>query len=165
MTRATLALVSAVFFTACAARGGAGPAAGSVVEPPKRPRFEPPPEVKDPNLILVVSETVPNPDDDGISYTKVFVDGKEAGKTGVGRKADEHVLKLKLPPGNQPIRLEHWVLPGVGEWTRLDDSLQPRERFVRFEDGTIVRLELRFTEGEATNTLTLSRAPAPPAAP
>lgn len=162
MTRAALALVAAVLFAACAARGGAGPTTSSVSEVPKRPRFEAPPEVKDPNFILSVSETVPNPDDDGISYTKVFVDGKEAGKTGVGRKADEHTLKLKLPPGNQPIRLEHWVLPGVGEWTRVDDASQPRERFVRIEDGTVVRLDLRFTEGEATNTLTLSRAPATP---
>jgi hypothetical protein len=162
VTRAALTLAAAAFFAACAARGGAGPTTSPVPELAKRPRFETPPEVKDPNLILVVSESVPNPDDDGISYTKVFVDGKEVGKTGVGRKADDHVLKLKLPPGNQPIRLEHWVLPGVGEWTRLDDSSQPRERFVRIEDGTIVRLELRFTEGEATNALTLSRSPATP---
>jgi hypothetical protein len=49
------------------------------------------------------------------------------------------------------------VLPGVGEWARVDDALQPRERFVRIEDGTIARLELRFTDGEASNTLTLSR--------
>lgn len=165
MRQASLALASALVFAACASGRGAAPAgpaqAGAAVAAPKRPRFEEPPEVKDPNFILVVSETVPNPDDDGISYTKVFVDGKEAGKTGVGRKADERTLKLKLPIGNQPVRLEHWVLPGVGEWTRLDDALQPRERFVRVEEGTIARLELRFAEGEASNTLTLSRVPAP----
>lgn len=164
MRRAAAALAAAVVFSACAARGGAGPAAASVSTPvatPKKFVYPEPSEVKDPNFVLVVSETVPNPDDDGISYTKVFVDGQEAGKTAVGRKADARALKLKLPPGNRPIRLEHWILPGVGEWTRLDDALQPRERFVRVEDGTIVRLELRFSEGEATNTLTLSREPAP----
>ena len=117
-------------------------------------------EVKDPDFVLVVSESVPNPDDDGISFTKVFVDGKEAGKTAVGRKSEERTLKLKLPAGNQPLRLEQWVLPSVGEWVRVDDALQPRERFVRIEDGTIARLELRFSEGEASNTLTLSRQPA-----
>jgi hypothetical protein len=116
-----------------------------------------PAEVKDPNFILVVSETVPNPDEDGISFTKVFVDGQEAGRTAVGRKSEERTLKLKLSLGNQPLRLEQWVLPAVGEWTRVDDALQPRERFVRIEDGTIARLELRFTDGEATNTLSLSR--------
>jgi hypothetical protein len=87
----------------------------------------------------------------------VFVDGKEVGKTAVGRKSEDRTLKLKLPPGNQPVRLEQWVLPGVGEWTRLDDSEQPRERFVRIEDGTIARLELKFSDGEASNTLSVSR--------
>ena len=137
----------------------AGPAAPLPVPPALRAPQEPA-EVKDPNFILVVSESVPNPDDDGISFTKVFVDGQEVGKTAVGRKSEERTLKLKLPLGNQPPRLEQWVLPGVGEWTRVDDPLQPRERFVRIEDGTIARLELRFSDGEASNTLTLSRQPA-----
>lgn len=117
--------------------------------------------MKDPNLILVVTESVPDPADDGVSFTKVFVDGQEAGKTGVGRKSEERALKLKLPDGNQPLRLEHWVLPPVGEWTRLEDARQPRERFVRIEAGTVVRLSLRFAEGEVSNTLTLSRENAP----
>lgn len=128
--------------------------------PPSRRAPQEPPEVKDPNFILVLTESVPNPDDDGVSFTKVFVDGKEAGKTAVGRKSEQRTLKLKLPAGNQPLRLEHWILPAVGEWTRLDDAQQPRERFVRIEDGTIARLELRYSEGEASNTLTLSRQPA-----
>ena len=133
----------------------------AAVPAPVRRAVPEPSEVKDPNFILAVSESVPNPNDDGISYTKVFVDGKEAGKTAIGRKADERTLKLKLPVGNQPIRLEHWTLPGVGEWVRLDDSLQPRERFVRIENGSIVRLELHFSGEEASNTLTLSRESAP----
>ncbi|OGR94357.1 MAG: hypothetical protein A2V88_17120 [Elusimicrobia bacterium RBG_16_66_12] len=117
--------------------------------------------MKDPNFVLVVTESVPDPDDDGVSFTKVFMDGREAGRTGVGRKSEERALKLKLPAGNQPLRLEHWVLPSVGEWTRLDDALQPRERFVRIQDGTIARLQLRFSEGESSHTLTLSRENAP----
>jgi len=150
----SLSFAALVLLGACAAPRPAdvtGP-----VPPPRR--VEPAPaEVKDPNFILIVSESVPNPDDDGISFTKVFADGKEVGKTAVGRKAEERTLRLKLPVGNQPIRLEQWVLPGVGEWSRLADSLQPRERFARVEDGSIVRLELRFAEGEASNTLTVSR--------
>lgn len=149
-----------VLLTACGApRKTSGPGAVLPVPPARRAAQEPP-EVKDPNFILVVTESVPNPDDDGISFTKVFVDGKEAGKTAVGRKSEERTLKLKLPLGNAPVRLEQWVLPGVGEWARLDDALQPRERFVRVEDGTIVRLELRFSDGEASNTVTLSRSTA-----
>ena len=116
-----------------------------------------PPAVKDPNFVLVVVESVPNPEGDGISHTKAFVDGKEAGKTDVGRKSEPRTLKLRLPPGNVPVRLEQWTLPDVGEWARLDDALQPRERFVRVEDGTVVRLELRFSEGEASNTLSVTR--------
>jgi hypothetical protein len=156
MKRAPL-LAALILLGACATpRKTGGPALAPPV-PSNRRAPQEPPEVKDPNFILVVAESVPNPDDDGISFTKVFIDGKEAGKTAVGRKSEDRTLKLKLPVGNQPLRLEHWVLPGVGEWTRVDDALQPRERFVRVEDGTIARLELRFSDGEASNTLTLSR--------
>ena len=101
-------------------------------------------EVKDPNFEALVQETVPNADDEGVSFTKIFVDGKEAGKTTVGPRSQERRVRLKLPTGNQPVRLEHWFLPPVGEWTRLPDALQPRERFVRIEDGTIARLSLRY---------------------
>jgi hypothetical protein len=159
MKRAPL-LAALILLAACGAprktAGPAGPPAVPPVPPALRAPQEPA-EVKDPNFVLVVTESVPNSDDDGISYTKVFVDGKEAGKTGVGRKSEERTLKLKLPIGNAPVRLEQWVLPPVGEWTRLDDALQPRERFVRIEDGTVARLELRFSNDEASNTLTLSR--------
>lgn len=158
--RRALPLAAAFLFAACAAPRRTDVSAPAVPAAPVRRAPQEPPEVKDPNFILAVSETVPNPDDDGVSFTKVFVDGKEAGKTAVGRKSEERTLKLKLPPGNVPVRLEHWFLPAVGEWTRLDDSLQPRERFVRIEDGSIARLELRFSEDEASNTLTLSRLPA-----
>lgn len=150
-------LVAVLLAAACV--GPRGPVVSVAPAPPVR---HGPPEVKDPNLILVVSESVPNPDDDGVSFTKVFVDGKEAGQTAVGRKSEERTLRLKLPLGNEPVRLEHWVLPGVGEWTRLDDSLQPRERFVRIEAGSVARLELRFSDGEGANTLTVTReAPVP----
>ena len=149
-------LFAAVFLAACAA-----PAPKSRVPAPVPLRVphtvQEPPEVRDPNFILLVSESVPNPENDGASYAKVFIDGKEAGKTGVGRKSEERALKLRLPTGNQPVRLEYWFLPAVGEWTRLGDALQPRERFVRIEDGTVARLLLRFSEGAASNTLTLTR--------
>ena len=136
----------------------------SVSVPPSRPEHraaQEPPEVKDSNFILVMSESVPNPDDDGPCFAKVFIDGHEVGKTDVGRRSEEHVLKLKLPLGNQPARLEYWFLPAVGEWTRLDDSRQSRERFVRVEEGSLVRLSLRFSEGQSSNVLTISRESVP----
>jgi hypothetical protein len=160
MKRGSL-IAALILVGACAAppRKTAAPAVipAPLPVPPALRAPQEPAEVKDPNFMLVVSETVPNPDDDGISFTKVFVDGKEVGRTAVGRKSEERALKLKLSVGNQPLRLEQWVLPGVGEWVRVDDALQPRERFVRIEDGSIARLELRFTDGEGTNKLTLSR--------
>lgn len=152
---------AALALAGCAGGRATAPAKTAASVPPRPVRQEPP-EVTDPNFILTVNETVPNPDDDGISFTKVFVDGAEAGKTSVGRKSEERSLKLKLPAGNRLIRLEEWDLPGVGEWSRLPDAVQPRERFVRIEDGTVARLDLRFSEDEASNTLTLSREAAPP---
>ena len=58
------------------------------------------------------------------------------------------------------MRLEHWFLPPIGEWTRLPDALQPRERFVRIEGGTIARLTLRYGPDGAPS-LALSRDAAP----
>ncbi|MEK7384424.1 MAG: hypothetical protein AAB262_14205 [Elusimicrobiota bacterium] len=154
-------LLAVLFLAACISAPAPKPSVAVAPAPAALQTVQEPPEVQDPNFILVVTESVPNPADDGVSFTKVFVDGQEAGKTGVGRKSEERALKLKLPAGNQPLRLEHWTLPPVGEWTRLDDALQPRERFVRIEPATIARLLLRFSEGAASNTLTLSRENAP----
>lgn len=112
--------------------------------------------VKDPNFEAVVIEAVPNADDEGVSFTKIFVDGKEAGKTAVGPRSQEKRARLKLPAGNQPVRLEHWFLPPVGEWTRLPEPLQPRERFVRIEEGKIARLTLRYGP-DGVPSLVLSR--------
>ncbi|MCM2303746.1 MAG: hypothetical protein NDJ72_03540 [Elusimicrobia bacterium] len=136
---------------------------------PRQARFPeplppPPPvavvEVKDPNFEVVVIEAVPNADDEGVSFTKIFVDGKEAGKTAVGPRSQEKHVRLKAPAGNQPVRLEHWLLPPIGEWTVLSEDRQPRERFVRIEDGTISRLTLRYAP-DGTASLALSRDAAP----
>lgn len=159
--RRRLLLAAAALLGACAAPrpapapGGAGGAPAAAAEAPS-------PEVRDPNLVLVVSESVPDPADDGGSFTKVFVDGEEAGRTAAGPRSETRVLKLKLPAGNRPVRLEQWVLPPEGDWTRLDEARQPRERFVRIEDGSTARLELRFAEGAASHTLTVSREPLQP---
>ena len=117
-------------------------------------------EVKDPNFELIVVEAVPNAEDEGVSFTKIFVDGKESGKTAVGVRSQEKHVRLKLPVGNQPVRLEHWFLPSVGEWTLMSEVLQPRERFVRIEDGMIARLTLRYGPGGPT-TIVISRETAP----
>lgn len=140
---------------------------------PKRAEFptQPPPpppvvvvEEANPDFELVVVESVPNADEEGVSFTKVIVDGKEAGKTPVGPRSQEKRVRLKLPVGNQPVRLEHWFLPPVGEWTLYDASRQPRERFVRIEEGTIARLTLRFAPDGAPS-LAVSREAAPPPKP
>lgn len=150
-----LALLAAVLAAAC----GGPRQAGS----PERPAPPPPGavmEVKDPNFEAVVIETVPNADDEGVTFTKIFIDGKEEGQTTVGSRSQEKRVRLKLPEGNRPVRLEHWLLPPIGEWTRLPDSQQPRERFVRIEDGTIAQVTLRYGPG-GSPSLAISREPAP----
>ena len=136
--RQAAAIVVLAFWTACAPRP---------VSPPRQPD-QPPPvapvEVKNPNFELVATEAVPNADDEGVSFTKIFVDDKEVGKTPVGPRSQERRVQLNLPPGNQPVRLEHWILPSVGEWTRLPDAQQPRERFVKVTEVRITRLTLRY---------------------
>lgn len=149
-----LPLLAVLLFAACG-----GPRRAEFPEP----AAPPPPvtviAVQDPNFEAVVIEAVPNAEDEGVSFTKIFVDGIEMGKTAVGPRSQEKHARLKLPSGNQPMRLEHWLLPPIGEWTRLPDALQPRERFVRVENGTIARLTLRYGP-DGVPTLALSREPA-----
>lgn len=127
-----------------------------------QPLPPPPPvgivDVVDPNFEAVVIETVPNAADEGVSFTKIFVDGAEAGATAVGPSSQEKRLRLKLPLGNRLVRLEHWFLPPVGEWTRLPDSAQPRERFVRVKDGSIARLTLRY-DADGVPSLQIAHEP------
>lgn len=151
-----LALLAALIAVACA-----GPRQAEFPKP-----LPPPPPVvtlavKDPNFEAVVVEAVPNADEEGVSFTMIFVDGKDVGKTTVGPRSQEKRVRLKLPAGNQPIRLEHWFLPPVGEWTLVPERLQPRERFVRIEEGTIARLTLRY-DPAGRPSLALSREPAAP---
>lgn len=152
----SLPLLAALLAAACA-----GP---KLAEFPK-PLPPPPPvavvEVKDPNFEAVIVETVPNADDEGVSFTKIIVDGKEAGKTTVGPRSQERRVRLKLPTGNQPVRLEHWFLPPVGEWTMMPEDRQPRERFVRIDDATIARLTLRYG-ADGAPSLQLTRDAVPP---
>ena len=144
-------LLAALITAACV-----GPRQAEFPKPPPPPPPVAVVEVKDPNFEAVIVEAVPNADDEGVSFTKIFVDGKETGKTSVGPRSQEKRARLKLPAGNQPVRLEHWFLPPIGEWTRLPEARQPRERFVRIEDGTIARLTLRY-DPDGVASLTLSR--------
>ena len=128
--------------------------------PPQPP--PPPPIVEEAaNFELVSVDAVPNAEDEGVAYTRVLVDGAEAGKTPVGPRSQPKTVRLRLSPGNRPVRLEQWVLPPVGEWTPLPADRQPRERFVRVEDGTIARVTLRYGV-DGRPTLSVTRAPAPP---
>jgi len=144
------------------AAGCAAPRPEAPPKVPSQPPAPPPVTAAAANFELVSVDSVPNADDEGVAYTRVLVDGIEAGKTPVGPRSQEKTLQLRLPPGNRPIRLEQWVLPPVGEWTRLPDDRQLRERFVRVEEGTLVRLTLRYgTDGRPSLQLTRLPAPAP----
>ncbi|MEQ1917681.1 MAG: hypothetical protein ABL955_00660 [Elusimicrobiota bacterium] len=148
------------FFVVLISAACSGPRLADFPKPPPPPPLVAIVEVKDPNFEVIVVEAVPNADDEGVSFTKIFVDGKESGKTAVGPRSQEKRARLKLPAGNQPVRLEHWFLPPIGEWTPMPEALQPRERFVRIEEGTIARLTLRYPP-EGSPALSISREFAP----
>jgi hypothetical protein len=156
--RRALAALALALLAAC---GGPG-ASERLDRPPLPPAPPPPPVVEKANFELVVAEVVPTAEDEGVSQTALFVEGAPAGRTEAGPRSAERRLRLRLPPGNHLIRLEHWELPPVGEWTRLPDSRQPRERFVRVEDGALSRLTLRY-DAEGRPALSFERAPAEPA--
>jgi hypothetical protein len=108
-----------------------------------------------------VEEAVGTPETDAMAYARVFLDGQEAGQTPVARRSDPKTWSARVAPGNHPLRVEYWTLPGAGDWEKLPDYRQPRERFVRVEPGTITRVKLRFAQGAKSYGLQVSREAAP----
>ena len=121
--------------------GCAGAPPAPIVLPP------PPPPPLAANLEVTVEEAVGSSEADGYAYARVFVGGRELGQTEAGPRSAPKRWSGRLEPGNHPLRLEYWTLPGVGEWERLPADWQPRERFVRVEAGKRTRMRLRFTDG------------------
>lgn len=147
-------LVALALAAAC---GGPGRVPDRLDRPPEA-AAPPPPVVEKANFELAVSEVVTSAEDEGVSYTALFVEGAVAARTEPGPRSSERVVRLRLPPGNHLMRLEQWELPAVGEWTRLPESRQPRERFVRVEDGALARLVLRYG-ADGRPALTVERLP------
>lgn len=140
----------AMSVAACSSpRAGGAPASGATTAEP-RPTGVSPAEA---NFQLVVEETVVDPAEEGASYTVVFVDGVETGRTAPGPRGAPKRLLLKLAPGNRPLRLEHRLLPPVGEWAPAPPERQPRERFMRVEDGFVTRAFLRYPAAGAPQLL------------
>lgn len=110
--------------------------------PPPAPPA-PPPVASPPNLEIRVSEVIERADLDGLSYAAVFIDGVAAGQTNIAARSQEKAWSAAVEPMNHAVRVELWILPGTGEWSRLEDEQQPRERFVRAEGGTRAILVLR----------------------
>lgn len=137
--RRRLAAVFLIFTAACAAPKGG-------------------PKIPD-NFEVMTYEVVDNPEGEGVSHLKIFVDGAEAGQTAAGPKSSEKIWQGRLAPGNRLIRLEYWVLPGFGDWERLGADFQPRERFMRVEEGFKTKVAVKFSEKGRKNQIQLTREP------
>lgn len=138
------ALLAGLLLGACAAPG-VSPAPEPA--PPAAPSVSP----DEASFQLLVHETVVDPTQEGRSYTVAFVDGSEAGRTRAGPQGSEKRLLLALAPGNRLLRLEHWLERAPEEWAL--SSRQPRERFVRVEDGFVTRVFLRYPAAGAPELL------------
>lgn len=130
--------------------------AGACAQP--KPTAIPVPKI-DSNFTLTVYEVVENPEDEADAYAKIFVDGIEAGKTPPGPKSSEKKWESVLPVGNRLIRFEYWTLAKEGDWTRIADEFQPRERFFRVEEGLKTQVTLKFSEKGRNNAVSSSREP------
>ena len=92
----------------------------------KFPEAPPPPppvaviEVLNPNFEAVVIEAVPNADDEGVSFTKIFVDGTEAGTTSVGFSTSRRPRRIF---GGYPDRPSRRNTSRFGTWSTPSPSL------------------------------------------
>lgn len=135
-------------------------AAAAVIWGCKGSRPAPPaqlPLAPDANFEVVIHEAVERPDEEGTAYAQVFIDGTLLGQTPAGPKSTEKSWRGPVAPGNRLLRLEYWVLPGLGSWERLPDDHQPRERFVRVEDGHRIKVSVRFFDKARRNTIQVLR--------
>ncbi len=114
-----------------------------------------------PNLEVVVFEVVDSAEEDGVSFTAVSVDGVPSGKTTAGPRSSEKIWSARVAPGNHLLRMEHWSVGPEGEATRLNDDLQPRERFVRVDAATKSRVSLRVSDQGRRQEQTLTREKLP----
>lgn len=139
--RRTLLLALAVL-AGCAAPRPAGTGAGPVSPAPAPAAGGVSPS--EANFQLLVDEVVLDPAQAGASYTVVWIDGVEAGRTAAGPRGPQKRLLLRLKPGNRLVHLEHFTQPPGGDFAPLSPDRQPRERFARVEDGHVTRAYLRW---------------------
>lgn len=113
----------------------------------------------DANFELSAVEVVGTPEEDTVGLVKVYVDGELAGQTQAGPRSSERRWHGKLAPGNRLLRLEQWSVGSSGEPELMADEFQPRERFVRVEEGGRTKVVLKFSDGGRKNALQVSRDP------
>ncbi len=129
-------------------------------EPPPVPVVLPTPPVpvpEDADFVLAVVDAIASSEEDVLSQAKVFMDGKPLGETHIGPKSAEKRWGMRLEPGNHLFRFEQWVFTAPASWGPLDSAWQPRERFVRIEEGSRAVLSLRFSEGGRRHTVQFAR--------
>ncbi|MBI4679502.1 MAG: hypothetical protein HY748_18165 [Elusimicrobia bacterium] len=127
-----------------------------VVSPPPAPA---PQAAVDANFELVAVEVVESPEEDAVALVKVYVDGELAGQTQAGPKSSERRWQGALKAGNRLMRFENWSVGPSGEPELMAEDFQPRERFVRVEDGARTKVSLKFFDKGRQNTLQVSREP------
>ncbi|MBI5882586.1 MAG: hypothetical protein HZB91_05730 [Elusimicrobia bacterium] len=129
-----------------------------VVRPPAAAA---PKAVVDANFELTASEVVESAEADTVGFVKVFVDNELAGQTQAGPRSSERRWQGKLAPGNRLLRFEAWNMSPAGEPEAAAEEFQPRERFVRVEEGFRTKVLLKFSDGGRKNSLQASREPLP----
>ena len=113
----------------------------------------------DVNFILQAHEVVENPEEDGISYLVVYINGEYMGETRTAAKSVDKFWKAELPFGNHLFRVEKWNVSPSGDEIKVRDSFQPRERFVRVEKGKITRVSLHFHDKGRRHSYQVTRRP------
>ncbi|MFA6319011.1 MAG: hypothetical protein WC943_16495 [Elusimicrobiota bacterium] len=129
-----------------------------VVRPPAP---VPPQAVVAANFEVTAVEVVESAEADAVGFVKVYVDNELAGQTQAGPRSSERKWQGSLAPGNRLLRFEAWTAGPLGEPEPMPEEFQPRERFVRVEEGSLTKVLLRFTDGGRKSVLQVGREPLP----
>ncbi len=145
---------AAAAFLALSTAACAGKAVAPVTAPPPKAHAAEPP-----NIVVQVHEVVSSREEDGISSTWIYAQGKRIGRTPPGYFSQIKRWEGRLPPGNHPLRFERWTMTADDTWEPAPAELQPPERFIRVRRGMRTEVQIRYHDKGRKYKLNIDRVP------
>lgn len=112
-----------------------------------------------PSIIVEVYEVVTSREKEAITCTWIYAGGRLAGKTTAALKSVKKRWEGRLEAGNHPLRFQRWRLVDDHTWMPDRGERQPRERFVRVQEGLQTLVRIKYYDGGRKHDIQIERTP------